>query len=349
MVATRILLVEDLDALGADLADARERAARLKAAGGKVTWIAVAPHGAGAPPDDSAVKDGRRVARGEAGALLRDLVSGAPWDRILLASAWPGGGPLTRWLPAETLWWPTGLDSSGGGGGWTRIARHARGERMLPPLDHATAWGAAWLLGWSQVAAAASRRPGLPLWDGDLVLALEGLTGPHGSEMLAAFSVVAEEWSGLDLVGWSHPAAEVERRARFSGVEMRVHHVGPPPRLAESSWLAQASVAMLAGASRISSGLVLRVLAAGCPLLWVAPDPPADGLARWLVAQGCAEVVPADPKAIADALERAVERGPQVEAAVERGRALAARHDRHALIERLAGPLDAKRPTRRAA
>ena len=42
----RVLLIEDLDALGADVGDARERAARLKAAGARVTWVAVARHGA---------------------------------------------------------------------------------------------------------------------------------------------------------------------------------------------------------------------------------------------------------------------------------------------------------------
>ena len=347
--ATRILLIEDLDALGADVVDARERAGRLKAAtGGAVTWLAVAPPGTPISPDDAGSKSGRLVTRQEAAPALRGLLA-ERWDRILLASASPGGGSLTRWLPVEALWWPTGLEPSSPRREWARIAGRARGERALAPLDRVDAWGAGWLFGWAQAEPAAARRPGLPLWDGDLVLALEGFAGVNGARVLAAFARLAEDWTGLDLVGWSHPVPDVERRAQSSGIGIRVHQVGPPPRLAESSWLSQASAAVLMGQSRISAGLVLRALAAGCPLLWVAPPPPASGLARWLVERGCAALAPAEPRAIAEALDSLIERGPAVEAAVERGRALAARHDRHALIDRLAGPLGRARSVPRAA
>src|SRR5205823_8684624 len=133
-----------------------------------------------------------------------------------------------------------------------------------------------WLLDWSEVETPASRRPGLPLWDGDLVLWLTGLEGRRGAETIAAFAALADDWSGVDLVSWSYPSPEVQRRARAEGVEMRVHPVGPPPRLAESSWLAHASAAIVSDGPAISSALLLRVLASGCPLVWVRPTGPAE-------------------------------------------------------------------------
>src|SRR5262245_45036856 len=331
----RVLLIEDLDALGADVGDARERAARLKAAGARVTWVAVARHGATISTAEQAQKGGHLVARAESGPLLRSLLSSQSWESVLLASAWRGGGPLTRWLPRTTRWWPTGTPGRAEPHAWGGWARRARGERRLEALDGVEAGGPAWGLGWSHVEAAASRRPGLPLWDGDLMLSIDGLALPHGHSTIAAFAHLAETWSGLDLVGWSHPTDDVERRARALGVEMRIHQVGPPPRLAESSWLAQASASLVTGSPRISSGLVLRVLAAGCPLLWVEPERAAGDLARWLVERGCIEVAPSDPAAIAAVVERLIERGDDVERMIDRGKALAAAHDRHALTERL--------------
>src|SRR5262249_34940349 len=150
-----------------------------------------------------------------------------------------------------------------------------RGERGLEALDGASAWNAPWALGWSDADGLGSRRPGLPLWDGDLVLSLDGLAHGHGGATIDAFARVADEWSGVDLVGLSAPTQALQSRTRAAGIEMRVHHVGPAPRLAESSWLSQASAAILSDGPRLSAGLVLRVLAAGCPLLWVAPGPQA--------------------------------------------------------------------------
>ena len=176
---------------------------------------------------------------------------------------------------------------------------------------------------------------GLPLWDGDFLLAPTGLAGPSGAATLAAFAEVAEEWSGVDLVAWADPAAEVERRARTLAIEMRVHHVGSPPRPAEWSWWSQASAAILTGSARLSSGLVMRALAAGCPLLWVAPSGPASGLAAWLAERGCLTVVPAEPAAVARTLEALLERGVEVEAAIEQGRELIGQQDGAAFAARL--------------
>lgn len=329
----RVLLIEDLDALGADPGDARRRAARILAAGYRVTWIAVAPPGR-ARNEVSGAIEANVIEFDDAREKLTALTAES-WDHVILASASAGGGPLARWLPRRARWWPTGFSSGHDAEGLARVAARALGGRRLEPLDGAAAWGASWLLGWSEIDAPASRRPGLPLWDGDLVLALSGLHGASGGATIEAFATVAEDWSGVDLVAWSHPGSAAERRARAFDIELRVHHVGPAPRLAESSWLAQASAAMLSSGARISAALVLRTLAAGCPLLWVAPAGSSAAVARWLADQACACIVAADAAAIADQLGALLERGPEVERMIERGRALAARHDRLGVIERL--------------
>ncbi len=341
----RILLVEDLDALGADAADTRRRAQRLEAAGGRVTWIAVVGSGWISAEPDAA---GEVVSCAEAPSRLEALCK-TPWDQVVLASAARGGGALTRFLPASTYWWPTGWAAAREATGWRRFAARAWGERRLATPDGASAWSAHWPLGWSEVDPIGTRRPGLPLWDGDLMLSLDGLAQRHGRVTIEAFARIADTWTGVDLVGLSEPTPALQERSRAAGVEMRVHHVGRPPRLAESSWLAQASVALLSDGPRLSAGLVLRVLAAGCPLLWVAPSVGSRALARWLEEHGGAQIVAGQPKAIASALEALLERGPEVEAAIERGRALAARHDRRALLERLAGSVSAPESRRRAA
>jgi hypothetical protein len=333
-----VLLVEDLDALGADPTDARDHAAWLTGAGAEATWLAVAGSETGEPasPDDGPLA-GRVVPRRRAGAALREAVARGSWDRLWLASPFAGGGPLARWLPGRAEWWPTGFAPPSAGLdplAWL-------GRRALPPLagDAAPASPSIPLLAWSAVTPPASRRTGLPLWDGDLVLAPEGLPGARGDDALQAFARVADAWSGVDLVGWSHPSPVLWRRACSLGVEMRVHHVGRPARAAEHAWWAHASAAVLTGVRPMTIGVVLRALEAGCPLLWVDPPAPADGLARRLFEAGCCWLAPSESDAIAAALDGLLERGPEVEEVVARGRALAALHDGAELTTRLAANL----------
>ena len=345
----QFLLIEDLDALGAGLDDVRRRAARIHAHGAHVTWIAVASETDASASTSASAMEGQLVTPAEAREVIAELLAGESWDHVVLASAAEGGGPLARWLPRDARWWPSGFSSSGRGQSWARMAARALGERRLDPLDGASAWGSAWLLGWSEIDAPASRRPGLPLWDGDLVLALSGLSGASGGPTIEAFATLTESWSGVDLVAWSHPESSLERRARASGIEMRVHHVGPAPRQAESSWLAQASAAMLSAGPRVSTALVLRTLAAGCPLIWVAPGGRSSGVARWLAEQECARVVPAEPSAITQALSDMLDRDSEVERMIERGKALAASHGPRRLSDRLAAVIATSPPKRRAA
>lgn len=345
---TRLLLIEDLDALGADLVDCQHKAEWLEARGAKVTWRAVARAGDPAPGADAGRKARHLVTREGAAEELRALAAREDWDSVLLASAFQGGGPLARWLPGGARWWPTGLPGpSAVFHPLARLARRVAPEAELAPIEGLGGSGESWLAG-----AAVNGRPsqaGLPLWDGEIVLAPEGLGGRAGMETLSAFAAMTEDWSGVDLVAWSHPAAEVVQRARALGAEMRVHQVGPPPRPAEWAWWGQASAALLSGEGRLSIGVVLRALASGCPLLWVAPRGAAGALAAWMNQRGCARVVAAEPAAVADGLAALLEREDAVEAMIERGRAVAAQHDPHALIARVAPALSVARPTRRAA
>jgi hypothetical protein len=333
-----VLLVDDLDALGADWGDARERAGELQRAGARVTWRALAP-AEGMPPEGG--RDAAYVLPRAAASLarLRELAQARDFDLVVVASAAPGGGPLGAALGSgpRVRWWPTGLGGPSRSGRLAALGRGLMGRGRLLELDGAAASGSARRLNWS--AADSRRAPAriLPLWDGELALVPEGFRGRAGGQILAGFAAVAEQWSGLDLVAWTD--APAGGRAGALGIGMRVHHVGPPRRMAEWAWWAQASLAVLRGAGRLSAGLILRALAAGTPLLWVAPEPAARGCARWLEEQGCASVTGVDRRAVAAELARLLERGDEVERAIERGRALAAGHDVRALVERLAACL----------
>ncbi len=336
--APRVLLLDVLDSVGADLADVRDRAALLREAGAQVRAVAVGP-GLEVERTTAGRALGTLTAGPTAIAEVRSLAHSGRYDLILVASAAPHGGELAGAMPATLrgLWWPTGVGGGQRPRGWLgRLARHARRPRALPSLLD-VAGDAAELDGAGFAASAIASRPAsrstLPLWDGEVVLAPEGLDGRGGAVALAAFASVAEEWNALDLVTWSHPLAKVTARARRLGVEGRIHQVGPPPRMAEWGWWTQALAVLLTGEARLSGGLLLRALAAGCPLLCVPGDP---RLARALADRGCALVAEPQPRRVARALSRLLERGPEVEAIVERGRAFAASHDRPALAARLA-------------
>jgi hypothetical protein len=177
----------------------------------------------------------------------------------------------------------------------------------------------------------------------------EGLDEVGGPIAVAAFASLADEWSELDLVTWSHPPGAGEARASESGSGGRVHHVGPPSRMAEWAWWSQARTVVLTGCGALSGGLVLRALSAGCPLLFVGGSAPFARLAEELMEQGCAWHVTADERVVAAELSRLLDHGPDVAAAVERGRMLAARHDRSALATRIAGGLSLPPPAAAAA
>lgn len=336
----RVLLLDVLDSTGSDFTDVRDRTALLRAAGASVTALAI---GANLDPEAKGLGRGSLVAEPGAPALraARALATSAQFDLAIVAAAAPQGGAVGRSLPAALplTWWPTGLAKEGG---WLdRLAGTLGGRKVStlfasapdPDPQILTA------LAGSYVEAPASRRATLPLWDGDIVLAPEGFAEPHGPLAWAAFATLAEEWSELDLVAWSHPRAADEALGRRFGAVARVHHVGPPPRMAEWAWWSQARAVVLTGSGLVSGGLALRALAAGCPILFVGEEDAFGGLARELRARGCAWQVTPDARVLADELSRLLTRGPDVVAAVERGRILAAHHDRSALAARVAAAL----------
>ena len=330
-----MLLLDHLDARGADLADVRERATLLKSAGAAVTVVAVSE---GLEPDASLASGLHVAAPPAVPAACRSFLRSGGHDRIIVVCATEGGGRLAATLPTSipAHWWPTGTTSpSGSPGVVQRIARRVRGERGLPALWGSTAGGVDGLEALAGCAVA-GRRTGrtLPLWDGDVILAPEGLAGPGGADTLAAFADLAATWTALDLVSWAHPQAEAVRRARQLGIEPRTHHTGPPPRMAEAAWWTQALAVVLTGEEPLAGGLVLRALASGCPVLCVPRDPAFAAFAAALAREGCARVATGRRETSA-ALAELLERGPGVERSVERGRALASRYTRDALRTRL--------------
>ena len=227
----RILLIDDLDALGADVADAEQKAAWLEAAGARVTWMAVTP--AGAP--DICVEGSSRGSvvpwerRAEA---IRARLAEARWHRVVLASAAPGGGALARLLPRDAVWWPAGIAPAAGGASLTEVVRRLlRADPSLAPLGSPEPADAPAVLAWAATESRAGRRVGLPLWDGDLLLLPEGLGGPSARPILAAFAHLAERWSGIDLVTWTHPTVEGDGHARAHGVDTRLPRGRPAAAL----------------------------------------------------------------------------------------------------------------------
>ncbi len=346
MSAPRVLLVESLDAAGSDSADARGRRAALRAVGAVVRVATLAPGRGGSAWDP-------HVAMATAGAVvewdtrpagraaLRQFARDGRFDLILVAAATPGGGIPARELAraAPARWWPTGVARPAD---WLR--RLGLGlAGALPPLaavdrepdEHEPAG-----LAWSSVESGHRGRARLTLWDGDYLLAVLPLAGREGSRVLAAFASLAPAWSGLDLVVLAEPQPAFEREARARGVGTRVHFVGPAPREAEWAWWTHASGAVLAGRVALAGGMLLRALAAGCPLLLASPAGPLRAIATWLERHGCMPWSADGGRAdLATALARMLERGPVVEEAVARGRALAARHAWSLLPPRLAAAL----------
>jgi hypothetical protein len=335
----RVLLLDALDSAGSDFADARDRAALLRAAGAHVTALAI---GENLDPDAKGWGRGSLVAEPGAPGLraARALATSARFDLAIVAAATPRGGPLARVVPPSVpvSWWPTGLAPAAG---WLGRLARSLGTREVPSLFGPPAGASLTVsaLAGSYVEPPTSRRGTLPLWDGDIVLAPEGFGEPHGPLAWAAFALLAEEWSELDLVTWCHLRPADEALARRLGAVARVHHVGPPPRMAEWAWWLQARAVVLTGSGPLSGGLALRALSAGCPLLFVGDEDAFGGLARDLRERGCAWLVTPDLRVLSTELSRLLFRGPDVAAAIERGRILAAHHDRAALASRLGATL----------
>lgn len=320
----RIHLIECLDSAGAAPADAQVRSAALESLGATVRAVTVR--------DQASQKDDTAAWEGEDSTILtldaagretlrRGVLEGHA-DRVVVASASPGGGAVARAIPAglQAAWWPAGTwGARAAAGGFPSIAPGVAGPHALD---------------WAVVDAGAVSRRRLPLWDGDYVLAPAPLEGRAGAIAIEAFATIASDWNAVDLVVLGHPERETERQARELGIATRVHFVGPAPREAEWAWWCSASAAVLGGSGALSGGLVLRGLVAGCPLV-VAGPLEGSSCGEWLVARGALSGRGESHAHCAASLELALESAPVVRQAIARGREAAAQQTVEAMSDRL--------------
>ena len=302
MTATRILLIETLDAAGAAAHDARTRARALHAAGFEARCAIVESDRSDALHAARASADALVVSANAAGrTALRGWVAASQAGAALVASALPGGGAPGRWLAGagtRAWWWPTGLAAAGGG----EAAVRSGALPVLPGVGPDGGAGAPWPdacagLEASVLADARVSRGQLPLWDGDYVLAPLPLSGAAGLAALDSFAALCGAHDGLDLVVLADPQPAFERLARERGIGFRVHFAGAATRDAELAWLSGASAALIAGDAPLSGGLVLRALARGCPVLAAPRAASAAPLEAWLAARGLGFGAPRTPLA----------------------------------------------------
>ena len=341
MSAPRVLLVESLDAAGGDRADARERCAVLRGLGA-VVRVAVVHVGTSAPGTgaEEAIAASGAFAEWDdrpAGlSRLREFAREGRFDMILIAAASSEGAvPRTLRIGIPVHWWPTGLSPAPGWGARLSLGRGPVLTALAggPEAESDPPSGFAW----SAVGARPAGRGRLTLWDGEYLLSPLPLAGEGGRRLLQAFAALDEEWCGLDLVVLSEPQPAFEREARARGVGPRVHFVGRAPREAEWAWWAHARAAVIGGAGAVSGGFLLRGLSVGCPMMVMRPDATGATIDAWLERRGalCRAAAGDD----AATLARMLAGGPAIEAAIARGRSLAAEHDNGRLALRLAAAL----------
>jgi putative intracellular protease/amidase len=328
-VSTRpTLLVDLVDAIGADPADTRERVQLLRRAGHTVRAIALGrgAHAADAPVDEVAMWTRDRAALGR----LREVAKAGRFERVVIAGG-DGDAAELQWTlrgTAPLRHWPTAFAP---GGRWRSLVAGP----AVTPLFAAHDAGAAERI-MSGCAFERSARGRLGLWDGDYVLAPLPLAGAVGEAVLRAFADVAAERSELDLVVLAEATPWITRHAEALGIGTRVHCAGLAPRDAEWAWWSHASAAVLGGNAAFAGGLVLRALAASCPLVVPRDAAACAAAGEWLTSRGATPWGMPDPAALAAVLETLLARDAAVETAVECGRAVAARHDAATLVERLA-------------
>ena len=317
----RILLVEHLDSIGASLSDLRPRAPVLRNLGAEVRMMALtseADHDLQHGTAERRQTDMQRVDEERGGDAVRHAAASWPADAIVWASATPGGGEAARSLGARqpAYWWPSG---------WTAT----RSAGPLPALAPGLSPGDA-----SVIDGERSRGARLSLWDGPYALVASPLRPADAEHLFDGFARAADQRDEVDLVVLDAPDAELEALARTAGIGQRVHFVGRAPREAECAWLQHARVAFVALQRPLAAGLVMRALAAGCPLLALgaASEPVSD----WLREQGVAWSKPGRARLAWDSVAAALCRTPAVETAVARGRALATAPNAATLAARFA-------------
>jgi len=320
----RILLVEHLDAVGASVTDLRARAQVLRNLGAEVRMLTLpseADHDLQHGTSERQQNDIQRLDEERGGDAVRGAAEAWQADHIVWVSAATGGGEPARALGAgrPAHWWPSG---------WTPL----RAPGPLAPLAPGLTPGDACV-----IEGERPRGARLSLWDGPYALAASPLRPADAEHLFDGFARAADQRDEVDLVVLDHPDPELESRARDAGIGQRVHFVGRAPREAECAWLQHARVAFVSLQRPLAAGLVLRALAAGCPLLPVgaASEPVAD----WLREQGATWAKPGRARLGWDTVAAALARTPAVETAVARGRARATEANAATLAARFAPAL----------
>jgi len=329
----RILLVEHLDAVGSSLTDLRPRARVLREMGFDVRMAALAAGGDGDLQHGSAERRQNGIERYDEQReteLVRRAAESFSVDAIVWASSSPGGGEAARALAERTpaWWWPSG---------WTPVRGTGPLRRLAPELDPGDA---------CVVDGERPKSARLSLWDGPYALIASPLKATDAALLFESFARATEQRDELDLVVLEHPDPELESAARAAGIVQRMHFVGPAPREAEQAWLQHARVTFVGLHRPLAAGLVLRTLAAGCPLLPVGHT--AEPVRAWLAAQGASWDKSWDKSGKTErgriaweTIAAALSRTPAVETAVARGRACAADGAGSSLVARFAPMLGA--------
>jgi len=305
----RLLLVEQLDAIGASRSDVRPRAQILRHAGFDIHMLAIASE------DDDDLQHGtsERAQPGLDCLSPREAAAGvsraaAEWhaDGIVWVSAASGGGELARSLRSRcpAWWWPSG---------WAATPQAGPLPACAPELDPGDA---------AACETDRGRTSRLSLWDGPYALVATPMGAGEAELLFDAFARAADQRDEVDLVLLDRHDSALERIARSAGLEQRVHFVGRAPREAESAWLQNARVAFVTLAEPLSAGLVRRSLGVGCPLLAVGET--AQPVSDWLRDHGASWSRPGAGALAWDSIADALHRTPAVGAAIQRGRALAA-------------------------
>jgi glycosyltransferase involved in cell wall biosynthesis len=327
----RILLVEHLDAVGSSLTDLRPRAALLRNLGFDVRMAAIAAEGEGDLQHGIAERRQSGIEHYDEASgieLVRRAMETWNVDAVVWASSAPGGGEVARELGKDrpAWWWPSGWSTSRTSGPLSRLAPE------LGPGDACV------------LDAERPKSARLSLWDGPYALVASPLKPADAEHLFDGFARAADQRDEIDLVLLDHPDPELESLARTAGISQRVHFVGPAPREAEHAWLQHARVTFVTLQRSLAAGLVLRTLAAGCPIMAVGQA--AEPVRAWLGSQGLTWGKPERSRLAWDTVAEALARTPAVETAIARGRTCAADCAGGSLAARI-GPLLGGREGRR--